>query len=205
MQKLLPLIYFLLAVLLFVGLQEQVCLLINKYLLTVTDIHSDKVWDEFFLLGAVLIGYGCRRMLNLMRVVQPIKSEGIATLGFVLFTYLYYRLDESVYSFTRFSGIEWLAYIDIPMAFCLALVLVGICKLLFSKATKSAPSTVWFSSDAPKKKLEQDVFAMDGPVKQMVDYLSMADVSERAFSIGVVGEWGFEGVSELSGRSALYG
>ena len=190
MQKFLPLINFLIAVLLFIGWQEQVCLLINKYLLPVTDIHSDKVWDGVFLLGTVLMGYGCRRMLNLMKVVQPIKSEGITALGFILFAYLYYRLDESVYCFTRFSVVEWVAYLDIPMAFCLALVLVGIYKSLFSKGTKSVSSTVWFSSDAPKKKLEQDVFAMDGQVTQMVDYLRMADVSERAFSIGVVGEWG---------------
>ena len=190
MKIIIPLIYFLLAVLLFVGWQEQVCLLINKYLLPVTDIRSSKVWNGFFILSGILMGYGCREMLNLKRVVQPLKWGSIAFLSFVLFAYLFYRLDESTYSFTRFSVVEWVAYLDIPMAFCLALVLVGICKLLISKSTKSTSSKNWVSSDAPKKKLEQDVFAMTDQVTQMVGYLRMVDVSERAFSIGVVGEWG---------------
>ena len=68
MKIIIPLIYFLLAILLFIGWQEQVCFLINKYLLPVTDIQSSKVWDGFFILSGILMGYGCRGMLNLKRV-----------------------------------------------------------------------------------------------------------------------------------------
>lgn len=57
-------ISFFMAILLFVGLQEQTCALIDKYLLPIFDIHTHWALDGVFLLLLPFIIYKWRNILN---------------------------------------------------------------------------------------------------------------------------------------------
>lgn len=165
---------------------------IDTYLLPLFSITKHWALDV-----AIGIGYLCTfyKLVTYMdmnkRVAVPLRNMWIAMGLWVVAVYLYYRIDEVVYSFTRFCVCDRLAYWD---GFVLALLVWtgwGLYKRLLYKNNKNETETLHtVAQDGALVTIEKDLFRMEDQVDRMFNYLKRVDVSKKAFSIGVEGGWG---------------
>ena len=176
--------------LLFWGLQEQVQLVINKCLVPIFSIKSHVALDIFFIIAVALLLYCIRKDLINKRVLAIAERD---TAILILALYLYYRMDETIYAFTRFElkELKNIAYTDVLVGGFLLYVLL---LRLFAKKGDSNNRNHDFPNldpDETLKDIRKDKFGMEEHVKSVITYLEKVNVSERAFSLGIVGSWGY--------------
>jgi len=115
---------------------------------------------------------------------------------FVESLYAYFRLiDTSRFIFTSYWD-GCISYLDIFAL--LGLSFIGL--FVFQQFQKAADTIkdekYEFSSDRPINKSNEDLFNMGNLVNRIVSFIANTDVEKKAFSIGIIGEWG-DGKSSL--------
>ena len=187
--------YVILFFLLFLGLQEHVRMVIDKTLLPIFSIAQHWALDSFFFIVAIALFV---HWVKVVRKCKQISAAEVAIISFLIACYIYYRWNESVYVFTRWWKTPF-AYLDIFAIGGILYLLYWILKVIvdfFERkkniANSKNTSNVYAPNpDVPIKNIDEDKLAMSEHVDKVVSYLTIVDVSKKAFSIGVVGNWGY--------------
>ncbi len=185
------------AALLFVlclGMIDTVVSMINNTLVHLTSFGSNRYLDWLFIIISLAVAvYLIERWICVNRIVSPQFT------GMVLFIeslYAYFRLaDRSRFVFTNYWD-GCISYLDI-----FALLGLSIIGLFVFQQFRKAADTIKdekynFSNDRPINKSDEDLFNMGNLVSRIVYFIANTDVEKKAFSIGIVGEWG-DGKSSL--------
>lgn len=118
-----------------------------------------------------------------------IQDRYVVTLAFLSFFNLYYRWLDDNFIFWGVSnnGHCIVAVTDMVYAF-LAMVIYKKkkCKLHFHKETQQGKMLL----DMPIENDEEDFFGYGQMARDLLDDLSVTDVSKHSFSVGVTGQWG---------------
>lgn len=177
---------------LFVGLQEQVRVVIDNVLLPIFSITQHWALDVVVLVLFIVFVFHYVKIIRNKKLGTDAES---AILFFLIICYGFYRWDELVYFFTRFSLSSHIAYTDViailGVLYIFYWIISVIGRIKEGTVAENISDCLLPSQDVPLKKIDDDKFAMRGHVRRVVSYLSMVDVSEKAFSIGVVGNWGY--------------
>lgn len=185
--------YAILFIFLFLGLQEQVRIAIDNVLLPIFSIDRHWALDVIVIIMAFVALWHWLKVVKGRKLISTIDAAVVLSL---IVCYLYYRWDESVYVFTRWWHTP-VAYLDVfafvgGLYFCFWVVLAFVLKREYVGVDgKSLQGVLAPTQDAPIEKIDDDKFGMQEHVNKVVSYLSIVDVSKKAFSIGVVGNWGY--------------
>ena len=178
--------------LLFLGLQEQVKVVIGNGLLPIFSITQHWALDVVTLVLFFVFVFHYVKIIRNKKLVTAAES---AILSFLIACYGFYRWDESVYFFTRFRFCSCIAYTDViailGVLYIFYWIISAIGRIKEAAVAENVSDCLLPSQDAPLKKIDDDKFGMRGHVRMAVSYLNVVDVSEKAFSIGVVGNWGY--------------
>lgn len=185
--------YAILFILLFLGLQEQVRMFIDNVLLPIFSIGRHWALDIVVIIMTIFALWHWLKVVKGRKLISAIDA---AVALFLIVCYIYYRWNESVYVFTRWWHTP-VAYLD---AFAVVgglylgywIVLTSVFKRKYVGVdVKSFQGVLAPTQDAPIEKIDDDKFGMQEHVNKVVSCLSVVDVSKKAFSIGVVGNWGY--------------
>lgn len=187
--------YTILGLFLFLGLQKQVQNVINKCLLPIFSIEHHWALDGVLVLITIIF---LGRLKEIIDEKKMISKEEMTFFFLLIFCYAYYRWDESVYYFIRCFDSD-LAYLDIIALLGGLYVFYGgimhcIKGYINGKNNgdkKAVKNVLAPTQDAPIKDIGDDKFGMQEHVNRVVSYLKSVDVNNKAFSIGVVGSWGY--------------
>lgn len=176
------------------GLMDTVVSVINKTLIQVFGIARNVWIDWVFILITFIVG--CEICFSWIRKNKIVTARNVALILVPLVLYTYFRLaTSSPYVFT--------SYWDGPVSYLDGFAIIGIVIVglfVFQQFRKSSNDTndnkYSFGIDTPIKKADKDLFNMGNLVNRIVNYIAFTDVSEAAFSIGIIGEWG-DGKSSL--------
>ena len=189
-----PFGYAILFFLLFLGLSEQVKMVVDNVILPMFSITQH--WALDLVLVIITVVLLCQ-YVKVIKEQKYITATFTAVICFLIACYACYRWDESVYVFTRCWCCSFVAYLDVFALLGILYIGYWLFKTLFIKANNNGGNSAYSfkilppSQDAPIKKIDDDKFGMQEHVNNVVSYLSLVDVSEKAFSIGVVGNWGY--------------
>ena len=176
------------------GLKDTVVSVINKTLIQVFDLARN-VWLDWAFVLITFIG-GCKTWSSLIRKNKIVTARNVALIFVPVVLYIYFRLTAaSPYVFT--------SYWDGPISYLDGFAVIGIIIIglfvyqQFGKSSNDTSDNKYsFGIDTPIKKADNDLFNMGNLVKRIVNYIAFTDVSEAAFSMGIIGEWG-DGKSSL--------
>lgn len=176
------------------GLMNTVVSVINKTLIQVFGIARNVWIDWVFILITLIVG--CEICFSWIRKNKIVTARNVALILVPLVLYTYFRLATgSPYVFT--------SYWDGPVSYLDGFAIIGIVIVglfVFQQFRKSSNDTsdnkYSFGIDTPIKKADKDLFNMGNLVNRIVNYIAFTDVSEAAFSMGIIGEWG-DGKSSL--------
>lgn len=176
------------------GLMDTVVSVINKTLIQVFGIARNVWIDWVFILITLIVG--CEICFSWIRKNKIVTARNVALILVPLVLYTYFRLATvSPYVFT--------SYWDGPVSYLDGFAIIGIVIVglfVFQQFRKSSNDTndnkYSFGIDTPIKKADKDLFNMGNLVNRIVNYIAFTDVSEAAFSMGIIGEWG-DGKSSL--------
>ena len=176
------------------GLMDTVVSVINKTLIQVFGIVRNVWIDWVFILITLIVG--CEICFSWIRKNKIVTARNVALILVPLVLYTYFRFATgSPYVFT--------SYWDGPVSYLDGFAIIGIVIVglfVFQQFRKSSNDTsdnkYSFGIDTPIKKADKDLFNMGNLVNRIVNYIAFTDVSEAAFSMGIIGEWG-DGKSSL--------
>ena len=170
------------------GFPEVLKKVIGTTFLHVTNFSRNGWTDSLF---AVLTVWVCIEVWHKWLYKQRRVAPHMAAMILVPLTlYLYFKkAKESPYTF--------LCYLDGPIAYLdgfalAAAAIIGLYLWQQYKKEKEKQITEGyaFNIDAPITKSKEDLFHMDGLVGRIATYISLVDVGNGAFSIGIEGKWG---------------
>ncbi len=176
------------------GLMETVVSVIDKTLLLIFNIARN-VWLDWAFILITLIG-GCRIWFSciLKNIIVTARNVALILVPIVLYTYFRF-VAGSPYVFT--------SYWNGPITYLDGFAVVGILIIglfVYQQFKKPSDNTndnkYSFGIDTPIKNADNDLFNMGNLVNRIVKYIAYTDVSEAAFSMGIIGEWG-DGKSSL--------
>lgn len=114
-----------------------------------------------------------------------VAHSTFATATFLVIAYLYYRLVDTTFVFWgKAPYFAWLDLLFVPY------VLLVIEKCHYKKYSNSARCKSHILCDNPIDNFAFDVFGHKQVIATMLDNLMSIDLSKRAYSVGIVGEWG---------------
>lgn len=116
---------------------------------------------------------------------QHVAHSSMATLLFFVLFYTYFRFANSDFEFWGIGWYKWCDALYIP--FLLLLIQMIICGRQKAKDTGNASVHI---IDKPIEKPTEDRFGYDWMSKSLLDDLAAVDVSNKSFSVGILGIWG---------------
>lgn len=168
------------------GLLDTIVTVIDKALVPITDVKRNVWLDCLFIILTLWCGILVLRSWR----KKIIASRTVGVLLVPISLYGYFRFaSNSPYSFVAYWNGPF-SYVD---GFALiGLAIIGLYVYQQCKKAKEEEQNGQFSfdTDAPIKKADKDLFNMGSLVKRIVNYIAFTDVSDTAFSMGIVGEWG---------------
>lgn len=198
--------------LLFLGLQEQVRVVIDKCLLPIFSIEQHWAIDVLVVLLGIFVCWKCKTKKIVCSDIE------LSVLLGILFAYIYYRCFDQIYLFTKWRNTS-VAYLDIIALYTVLYIIlsfrdrlksfgagfiqktvlkkrIGVgfinkCRKLFGKRKKHTHKGYVPQEDNPIGRISEDKFGMEEHVKRVVSYIGTVDVSSKAFSLGVVANWGY--------------
>lgn len=131
-------------------------------------------------------------LLVLHLVLKNNKTQmSLSHLGWLIclvIVYCHFRVDDS-YRFWGFSvankNIAYTDFFAIPLLVLMVLQIISICK-----KSKLTSGNGLIDKDEPIKIEEEDLLGYGTIINGLVKELKFLDLKERAFSIGIAGEWG---------------
>lgn len=124
-------------------------------------------------------------LLGILEQKKYIAHSTIATTTFFVVSYLYYRIIDDTFVFWGISPcFAWLDLLLIPY------ILLVIEKCQHRKHSDSTRITSHILCDNPIDRFDHDAFGHRQVIVTMLDNLKAIDLSKRAYSVGIVGEWG---------------
>lgn len=198
--------------LLFLGMQEHVRIIIDKCFLPIVSIKQHWAIDSLFIVVG-LVG-----LWDVKNKKIIFSSLDLSVLFIMFFSYTYYRWDEQVYVFTRL-GHTSITYIDIIAILMLLHVWIYLKGILISLTPlfikrwvikkrigvrfvnylrklcrkRNNNKTIGYipQEDNPIQCISKDKFGMEEHVQRVISYIETVDVSQKAFSLGIVANWGY--------------
>lgn len=170
------------------SMMNKVSTFINKTLLHITDLDRSLWLDLFFIIITfyMCVGVGISWICK-GKIIAP-RTVAIIVVPLVL--YCYFRLDEySPFIFTSYWNGP-ISYLDGFAIVMLSIIGLYIYKQFRKPGEKKRNVKYSFDTDAPIKEADKDLFNMGNLVNRIVNYIAYTDVSDAAFSMGLVGEWG---------------
>lgn len=114
-----------------------------------------------------------------------VAHSTIAATTFLVVSYLYYRFIDNTFVFWgKHPYFAWLDLLLIPY------IMLVIEKCHYRKHTDSTRDTSHILCDNPIDSFEHDAFGHRQVIATMLDNLESLDLTKRAYSVGIVGEWG---------------
>ena len=170
------------------GMMDNVVAIINNTLLHITSIGRNIWLDWLFIIITALLGYEV--WISWIKTEKRIAPKTTALLLVPTILFVYFRFKKkSPYCFTSY----WegpVSYLDgIALMSFLIVGLFVIQQFKKSKERKTY-SRYSFGTDVPINGAAKDLFNMGSLVNRIVNYIAFTDVTEAAFSMGLVGEWG---------------
>lgn len=170
------------------GIMDAVVSVINNTLLHVSSISRNICLDLLFIIITTLLGYVVWK--SWIKTKKRIAPRTIALILIPLVLYVFFRLKKnSPFKFTYYW--DWhICYLD--GVALIAFIIIGLFVYQQFKRSKEGKTDKRYSfgTDAPIKGSDGDLFNMGNLVNRIVNYIAFTDVSEAAFSMGLVGEWG---------------
>ena len=170
------------------GIMDTVVSVINNTLLHVSSISRDIWLDLLFIIITTLLGYGVWK--SWIKTEKRIASRTIALILIPLVLFVFFRFKKnSPFKFTSYW--DWhICYLD--GVALIAFIIIGLFVYQQFKRSNEGKTDKRYSfgTDAPIKGADGDLFNMGNLVNRIVNYIAFTDVSEAAFSMGLVGEWG---------------
>lgn len=176
------------------GLIETVKAVINKTLLFITCFERN-VWLDwlFILLTTIVVITTVYNWFYKQKKVSP-QISGLLLV--VCSLYAYFRLfDKTSYLYACYWNGP-IAYLDCFALDGLSLLILWLLQQFPKKHNPRGAKIYSFDLDAPIDKADSDLFNLSSLVSRIVSYITYTDVSQGAFSMGIVGEWG-DGKSSL--------
>ena len=176
--------------LLLLSLDGFIFVLIDKTLIPITRFFgcSNVFLDLLFIVVTLCCVYHFIRYWCLKpgRIVSPWIA---GSLLFFLVLYVFFRICNDYYLFTCYWNGP-IAYLD-GLALIGALkIILGFCQYFKKNGDGISANGPSFKVDEPIETAVEDVFNMESVVKRIVSYIDCTDVSKKAFSMGIVGNWG---------------
>ena len=170
------------------GLMDFLVKLIDKTIAHLTAFPRNAWLDWVFVVITMCLLYGL--CLTWIKTKKIITARTVAQILVPLALYVFFRLKtDSPYIFT--------SYWNGPVSYLDGFAIIGlgvICLYLYQQLRKSliqkVDSKYAFGSDVPINSSDKDLFNMGSLVKRIVNYIVFTDVSDTAFSMGLIGEWG---------------
>ena len=176
------------------GLIETVKAVINKTLLYITCFGRNVWLDWLFIIltaiAAIATAY------NWFHKHKKVSSQIAGLLLVVCSLYAYFRLvDRTSYLYACYWNGP-VAYLDGFAIIGFSLLVLWLLQQVSKKHNPQDAQSYSFNLDAPIEKAELDLFNLGSLVNRIVSYIAYTDISQGAFSMGIVGEWG-DGKSSL--------
>ena len=151
--------------------------------------------DYIVLLSEVWLGIVlvllifCISVFLLCRNRYIISRWGVASLLLISLLYSYYRFFSDEFLF--FGG-KYVYYMDVIYVILFMCVLSNIIVYIKNLATRTSSSAekICLLRDDALDDSTQDILDYDVHVTDLSNLLDTVDVSKRAYSVGIVGEWG---------------
>lgn len=184
----------LLFVILCLGLIETIKAVINKTLLYITCFGRNVWLDWFFIILTAIVAI--TTVYKWFYKQKKVSPQIAGLLLVVCSLYAYFRLFERT---SYLYACYWngpIAYLDCFGLIGLSLLILWLLQQFPKKHNQQEAKSFSFNLDAPIEKADSDWFNLGSLVNRIVSYIAYTDVSQSAFSMGIVGEWG-DGKSSL--------
>lgn len=168
------------------GLLDSVVTVIDKAVVPITDIKRNVWLDWLFIVLTLWCGVQVGRSWR-NKVVAP-RTVGMLLVPISLYGYFRFA-SSSPYTFIAYWNGPF-SYVDGFALIGLAIIGLYVYQQCFLAKRDEKNDQFSFDTDAPIRKAEKDLFNMGSLVKRIVNYIAFTDVSDAAFSMGIVGEWG---------------
>ena len=107
-----------------------------------------------------------------------------------LAVYVYYRCFDHTFNFWGFSlGECHVAYMDFALAPLVQVAIIQY-KIIKSKIDAKRDGLCIIDPDEPIEKEDEDLFGYGNLIRTLISDLSVLNLSEHSYSVGVAGEWG---------------
>ena len=184
------------------GVLDKIVTLIDNTILHITDFDRNICLDWLFIFVSIILWVRAwnpwiKMCLKKEKIIAP-RTVSFMLVPIVLYGY---------FRFSEHSPYQFASYWDSPICYLDPIVLLGtviIVSFVIQQYKKQQEQRKkeqdkginGFKIDSPIGESKQDLFNMGSLVKRIVNYIAYTDVKDRAFSIGLVGEWG-EGKTSL--------
>ena len=184
------------------GVLDKIVTLIDNTILHITDFDRNICLDWLFIFVSIILWVRAwnpwiKMCLKKEKIIAP-RTVSLMLVPIVLYGY---------FRFSEHSPYQFASYWDSPICYLDPIVLLGtviIVSFVIQQYKKQQEQRKkeqdkginGFKIDSPIGESKQDLFNMGSLVKRIVNYIAYTDVKDRAFSIGLVGEWG-EGKTSL--------
>ena len=178
------------------GILDKIVTLIDNTILHITDFDRNLWLDWLFILISLGLWIKAWRswIKKCYKKEKIIAARTVSLMLIPIVLYCYFR-------FSKHSPYQFASYWDSPICYLDPIVLLGtviIVSFVIQQYKKQQEQRKkeqdkginGFKIDSPIGESKQDLFNMGSLVKRIVNYIAYTDVKERAFSIGLVGEWG---------------
>lgn len=170
------------------GLMDNLVTVINNTLIHVTAFSRDIWLDWLFII--ITLGFAFVLWKSWIKKDKIIAPKTVALILVPTILYGYFRvIKNSPYAYTAY----WdgpVAYIDGIGFIGLVIIVLFVIQIFKKPKNQEIDNKYSFGTDVPIKQSDDDLFNMGNLVKRIVNYIAFTDVSEAAFSMGLVGEWG---------------
>lgn len=168
------------------GLLDSVVTVIDKAVVPITDIKRNVWLDWLFIVLTLWCGVKVGRSWR-NKVVAP-QTVGMLLVPISLYGYFRFA-SSSPYTFAAYWNGPF-SYVDGFALIGLAIIGLYVYQQCNQAKRDEKNDQFSFDTDAPIRKADKDLFNMGSLVKRIVNYIAFTDVSDAAFSMGIVGEWG---------------
>lgn len=149
--------------------------------------HIEGCSEPTFAVVACIVGILLSLYLlqSIIEQKKYVAHSTIATMTFLVVSYLYYRIVDNTFYF--WGNPPYFAWLDLML---IPYVLLLFEKCHYRKHRDSTRGTSHILCDNPIDRFENDAFDHKQIIATMLDNLMAIDLSKRAYSVGIVGEWG---------------